>query len=75
LERGLENAEFYVHYEGFNKRLDEWVKYSQLKVEKVEVPRAKKKPPTLGSAGSKGSSEADTSPGGQKRGIRLVDRQ
>ncbi|KAJ3049531.1 Histone acetyltransferase [Rhizophlyctis rosea] len=44
-ENGLENAEFYVHYDGFNKRLDDWVPYSRLKVDAVEWPKAKKKVP------------------------------
>jgi len=42
-ENGIEKASFYVHYTGFNKRLDEWVSYSRLKLEDLEYPKAKKK--------------------------------
>ncbi|KAJ3045769.1 Histone acetyltransferase [Rhizophlyctis rosea] len=44
-ERGSEHAEFYVHYEHFNKRLDEWVPYSRLNLKEVERPKPKKKVP------------------------------
>ena len=48
---------FYVHYDGFNKRLDEWVSYSLVKLDSVELPRtvAKKKasPASKASAGQK----------------------
>jgi histone acetyltransferase MYST1 len=31
-------AEYYVHYEGFNRRLDEWVKSDRIKEEADELP-------------------------------------
>ncbi|RKO90637.1 acyl-CoA N-acyltransferase [Blyttiomyces helicus] len=34
-----EKSEFYVHYVGFNKRLDEWVPYSKLDLALVEYPK------------------------------------
>ncbi|KAH6580561.1 hypothetical protein BASA61_009573 [Batrachochytrium salamandrivorans] len=55
LERGVDRAQFYVHYEGFNKRLDEWVPYSRLKVTEMELPKSKKKSHATGKGGSSGS--------------------
>jgi histone acetyltransferase HTATIP len=43
-EVSITNADFYVHYEGFNKRLDEWVPYRRLKMDAVEFPKKKKAP-------------------------------
>ncbi|KAJ3113591.1 Histone acetyltransferase [Phlyctochytrium bullatum] len=43
MDRGIEKAEFYVHYEGYNKRLDEWVPYSRLVIEEVKWPKGGKK--------------------------------
>ncbi|KAJ3122322.1 Histone acetyltransferase [Nowakowskiella sp. JEL0407] len=45
-EKGIEHAEFYVHYLRLNKRLDEWVSYSRLRVSETEFPKPKKPPPT-----------------------------
>lgn len=44
-EKEDNQREYYVHYVGFNKRLDEWVQSEQLNVsdpEKVEYPKKKK---------------------------------
>lgn len=35
----LEKARFYIHYEGFNKRLDEWVGFSRLKINEAEFSK------------------------------------
>ncbi|KAI9088885.1 acyl-CoA N-acyltransferase [Phlyctochytrium arcticum] len=42
-EHALDKVEFYVHYEGFNKRLDEWVRLDQLNLSKVEFSKSSKK--------------------------------
>ncbi|KAJ3182343.1 Histone acetyltransferase [Geranomyces variabilis] len=47
---GTDKIEFYVHYESFNKRLDEWVALSALDLSQVEFARPVKKP-----TGSKGA--------------------
>lgn len=44
-ERGIERTQFYVHFDGFNKRLDEWVPYSRLKITGMQMPKT-----TAGSA-------------------------
>ncbi|TPX56182.1 hypothetical protein PhCBS80983_g04729 [Powellomyces hirtus] len=42
-DRGnVDKVELYVHYEGFNKRLDEWVPFSALDLTKVEFARVAK---------------------------------
>ncbi|KAJ3214306.1 Histone acetyltransferase [Dinochytrium kinnereticum] len=43
IERGIDKAEFYVHYEGYNKRLDEWVQYGRLVMEDIKWPKGGKK--------------------------------
>ncbi|KAJ3151186.1 Histone acetyltransferase [Geranomyces michiganensis] len=47
---GTDKIEFYVHYESFNKRLDEWVPLPALDLSQVEFARPVKKP-----TGSKGA--------------------
>ncbi|KAJ8318819.1 hypothetical protein KUTeg_003910 [Tegillarca granosa] len=43
-----ERHEFYVHYEGFNRRLDEWVEVDRLDLNtKVEDPQSKMKDMTI----------------------------
>ncbi|KAI5191301.1 histone acetyltransferase MYST1 [Nematocida minor] len=37
-----ETAEYYVHYIGFNKRLDEWIPHSKIDIDSVEYPKKKK---------------------------------
>lgn len=38
-EYGMQGAQYYVHYEGFNKRLDEWVDFSRLSLETLELSK------------------------------------
>ncbi|KAJ3282494.1 Histone acetyltransferase [Borealophlyctis nickersoniae] len=71
-DTGLETAEYYVHYDGFNKRLDEWVTYNRLKLDDIERPKKKKLPLPPGTPNSKASGaggEVGTPPPqiGQKR--------
>jgi histone acetyltransferase HTATIP len=40
----------YVHYDGFNKRLDEWIPYSLVKLDSIELPKLSSK-----SSGGSGS--------------------
>ncbi|KAJ3016181.1 Histone acetyltransferase [Thoreauomyces humboldtii] len=41
----VDKVEFYVHYEGFNKRLDEWVSLAALNLAQVDFARQIRKPP------------------------------
>ena len=45
-EKGLEKTQYYVHFDGFNKRLDEWVDRSRLDLNTVEQPKPVIKKPT-----------------------------
>lgn len=49
-DAGEDRIEFYVHYDGFNKRLDEWVKWARLKLDDVEWPKSKKSKALTGAA-------------------------
>ena len=40
-----EEAQLYIHYEGFNKRLDEWVPLSTADLNSLEIPKIKKPVP------------------------------
>ncbi|KND01873.1 uncharacterized protein SPPG_03662 [Spizellomyces punctatus DAOM BR117] len=40
---GLDKVQFYVHYEGFNKRLDEWVPLERLNISQAEFAKVGKK--------------------------------
>ncbi|KAJ3086826.1 Histone acetyltransferase [Quaeritorhiza haematococci] len=60
-DAGISQAEFYVHFDGFNKRLDEWVPFSRLKLEGIEWPKQKKKVP----GGGKGGGKMDGLPAGK----------
>ncbi|KAI8808445.1 acyl-CoA N-acyltransferase [Cladochytrium replicatum] len=40
----LPATEFYVHYQHFNKRLDDWVSLDRLKLSELEFPKPKKPP-------------------------------
>jgi histone acetyltransferase HTATIP len=62
----IKDASFYVHYESFNKRLDEWVGYEKLQLETIEFPKPKKKPPPKKSK-SRHSKASETPHGSRKR--------
>ncbi|KAJ3188927.1 Histone acetyltransferase [Gaertneriomyces sp. JEL0708] len=74
-DRGEQATQFYVHYDGFNKRLDEWVPFDRLDLQHVELPKGKKAnkappPPAPGIAMVEGSGAAVGVSGGsvlQKR--------
>ncbi|KAI8818045.1 acyl-CoA N-acyltransferase [Fimicolochytrium jonesii] len=51
-------VEFYVHYEGFNKRLDEWVPLSALDLSKVKFGKTQKKSAPNAVPGAKGTTVA-----------------
>lgn len=53
-EDSLEKVEFYVHYEGYNKRLDEWVKLDKLDLKKVEFAKISNKKTVSKASGSAG---------------------
>ncbi|XP_052768625.1 histone acetyltransferase KAT5-like isoform X2 [Mya arenaria] len=55
---------FYVHYDDFNKRLDEWVPEERMDVTKMEFPRKDQKTPKkeVGKAGQAPSSSRPGSP-------------
>jgi histone acetyltransferase HTATIP len=38
-EDNPENTQYYVHFDGYNKRLDEWVAHSRLDLKSVELPK------------------------------------
>jgi histone acetyltransferase HTATIP len=40
-----DTLQYYVHYDGYNKRLDEWIPFSKIKPNSVEAPKIKKKSP------------------------------
>ncbi|KAI9208003.1 acyl-CoA N-acyltransferase [Polychytrium aggregatum] len=58
----LENAEFYVHYEGFNKRLDEWVPFKRLNLDKVEYPKVVAPTPKKKSSGASQHGSVSSTP-------------
>ncbi|KAJ1554980.1 Histone acetyltransferase [Cladochytrium tenue] len=63
---GIDRAEFYVHYEGFNKRLDEWVSFARLRLDLVEWPKPKKPAPgTLAAATGPASKGTPHTKGGR----------
>ncbi|KAJ3099594.1 Histone acetyltransferase [Phlyctochytrium planicorne] len=72
IDRGIEKAEFYVHYEGFNKRLDEWVTFPRLVIEEVKWPKGGKKKTTGHGHDAKDSSKT-TRAAPKGRGVAKVE--
>ncbi|KAA8498568.1 Histone acetyltransferase KAT5 [Porphyridium purpureum] len=59
--------EFYIHFEGFNRRLDEWVRKEQLDLERLKKPKvtpAKKSGSKKSGKGKKKDSAKNTYPEG-----------
>ncbi|KAI8913358.1 acyl-CoA N-acyltransferase [Gorgonomyces haynaldii] len=44
-DTGEENTQYYVHFDGYNKRLDEWVTHSRLDLTTIELPKKDVKQP------------------------------
>ncbi|KAI8854049.1 acyl-CoA N-acyltransferase [Chytridium lagenaria] len=74
LDRGIDKAEFYVHYEGFNKRLDEWVPYGRIVMEEVKWPKGgKKKTAHGGGSEAKDVGKVSRTGGPKGRGVAKVE--
>ncbi|KAJ3179994.1 Histone acetyltransferase [Irineochytrium annulatum] len=66
MDNGVEDAEYYIHYDGYNKRLDEWVPFSRLVIAQVKWPRGKggkNREPTTAPASSKATGGRNTKGG------------
>ena len=56
-------CEYYVHYDGFNRRLDEWVRRDRIKGPEEEVGEKKGE----GGAGGQAASEAGDAEGNDRK--------
>lgn len=68
--RSSENPDqnlYYVHYIGFNKRLDEWVTNNRLKLDDVEFPKPTKTSKKKANSNSQANAEGTPPPDGTRK--------